>query len=169
MLLVLFSVGIVLVVSGLKLDSIRVPMTSAEVEQYHKEMSESKFCHGATCPSPPFYAKLPYRGIGQVLYFTGTSSLASGSIISIRNRASISRRFIPHWVFFIGSIMVSMVFFIMPIRIPQLQSEPFCIDPLCPIGAPYFTTDPAIVDPLLYLGIAIAITGGIMYLIKASK
>lgn len=144
-------------------------MTSEEIEQYHKEMSESKFCHGLTCPSPPFLVKLPYRGIGQVLYYTGVSSLVSGSIISIRNRMSISRQFVPQWIFFIGSIMTLIVLLVMPIRIPQLQSEPFCIDPLCPVGGFYFTADPAIVYPLLHLGIAIAISGGVTYLIKGKN
>ncbi len=165
----LFSVGIILVVSGLKLNSITIPMTSEEIVQYHKEMSESKFCHGITCPSPPFLAKSPYRGIGQVLYYLGTSSLVSGSIISIRNRISISRQFVPQWIFFIGSIMTTTVLLIMPIHTSQLLVS-FCIDPLCPpVGGPYFTTDPAIVEPLLYFGIIISIAGGITYLIKMSK
>ncbi|MEO9277758.1 MAG: hypothetical protein ABI340_08305 [Nitrososphaera sp.] len=58
---------------------------------------------------------------------------------------------------------------VIPIRIPQLKSEPFCIDPLCPVVGLYFTTDPTLVFPLLDLGIAIAIMGGIIYLIKAGK
>ena len=165
----LFSVGIILVVLGLELNSIRVPMTSEEIEQYHKEMSESKFCHGVTCPSPPFYAKPPYIGIGHVLYYTGTSSLVSGAVLSIRNRMSISRQFIPQWIFFIGCIMTSVLLFVMPVRIPQLQSEPFCIDPLCPVGGLYFTIDPTIFDPLLYFGIAIVISGGVTYLIKGRR
>lgn len=166
LLVILFSVGIVLVVLGLKLNDIRVPMTSLEIQQYQKELSESKFCHGLDCPSPPFFAKLPYNGIGQALYYVGAASLFSGSIISIRNRLSISRQFVSNWIFFIGSIMVSALLVAMPIRIPQLKSEPFCIDPLCPVGGPYFTTDPAIVYPLLYFGIVIAIVGGIIYMIK---
>ena len=144
-------------------------MTGAEIEQYHKELSESKFCHGVTCPSPPFYQKAPYIGIGQVLYYTGTASLVAGAIISIRNRMSISRQFIPEWIFFIGSIMTSSLLFAMPVRIPQLQSEPFCIDPLCPIGGFYYTVDPAIFFSLLYLGIIITIAGGIIYLIKLGR
>lgn len=168
-LISLFSAGIIFVVFGLMLNSIRAPMTSAEIEQYHKELLKSKFCHDMTCPSPPFYQKSPYIGIGQALYYTGTSSLVSGSIISIRNRMSISRQFIPQWIFFIGSIMTSALLFVMPIRIPQLQSEPFCIDPLCPIGGLYFTVDPTIFDPMLYLGIAILISGGIVYLIKMGR
>lgn len=169
LLVILFSVGIIFVVLGLMFNSIRVLMTSSEIEQYHKELTESKFCHGVTCPSPPFYAKLPYVGIGQALYYTGTVSLVSGAIISIRNRVSISRQFVPQWIFFIGSIMTSSLLFAMPVRIPQLQSEPFCIDPLCPIGGFYYTVDPAIFFPLLYLGIIIAITGGIIYLIKMNR
>jgi hypothetical protein len=169
LLVILFGIGIVFVVSGLKLNTISVPMTGAEIQQYQKELSESKFCHGLNCPSPPAYTKVPYQGIGQVLYYTGTASLVSGSIISIRNRISISRQFVSQWIFFIGSIMVSALLAVMPIRIPQLQSEPFCIDPLCPVGGLYFTTDPALVFPLMDLGIAIAIIGGIIYLIKACK
>ncbi|MGI0060930.1 MAG: hypothetical protein ACREBI_07875 [Nitrosotalea sp.] len=169
LLVILFSIGIIFVVSGLKLNSISVSMTGAEIEQYHKELSESKFCHGTTCPSPPYYAKLPYRGIGQTLYYTGTASLAFGAIGSIRNKISISRQYVPQWVFFIGSIMTSILLFVMPIRIPQLQSEPFCVDPLCPVGGLYFTVDPAIFDPLLFLGIAVTISGGIIYLIKYGK
>ena len=141
-------------------------MTDSEIQQYHKDMLESKFCHGLDCPSPPFYVKLPYNGIGQTLYYIGTASLFSGSIISIRNRISISRQFVSNWIFFIGSIMVSSLLLAIPIRIPQLKSEPFCIDPLCPVGGLYATTDPAIVYPLLYFGIVIAIVGGIIYFIK---
>ena len=165
----LFGIGIVFVVLGLKLNTISVLMTGVEIQQYQKELSESKFCHGVTCPSPPFYAKLPYVGIGQALYYTGTVSLVSGAIISIINRVSISRQFVPQWIFFIGSMMTSSLLFAMPVRIPQLQSEPFCIDPLCPIGGFYYTVDPAIFFPLLYLGIIIAIAGGIIYLIKMSR
>jgi len=166
LLVILFSVGIVLVVFGLKLNDIWVPMTSLEIQQYQKELSESKFCHGLDCPSPPFFAKLPYNGIGQTLYYTGTVSLFAGSIISIRNKLSISRQFVSSWIFFIGSVMVSALLMAMPVRIPQLKSEPFCIDPLCPVGGLYFTTDPTIVTPLLYLGIAITIVGGNVYMIK---
>ncbi|MDE1764531.1 MAG: hypothetical protein KGH88_09885, partial [Thaumarchaeota archaeon] len=149
--------------------TISILMTREEIHQVQKELSESKFCHGLNCPSPPFYAKRPYQGVGQTLYYTGTASLVFGSIISIRNRNSISKQFVPQWIFFIGNIMTSILLLIMPIRIPQLQSEPFCIDPLCPIGGLYFTTDPALVFPLLDLGIAITIMGGIIYLIKAGK
>lgn len=169
LLVILFSMGIVFVVSGLKLNDVRVLMTSQEIQQYQKELSESKFCHGVNCPSPPFYAKLPYIGIGQTLYYVGTASLFSGSIFSIRNRTSILRQFVSQWIFFIGCIMTSALLVVMPIRIPQLQSEPFCIDPLCPVGGLYYTIDPAIFFPLLYLGIAIAIVGGIIYLIKAVR
>ncbi|MDE1838663.1 MAG: hypothetical protein KGH87_01965 [Thaumarchaeota archaeon] len=169
LLVILFSVGIIFIVFGLTLNSIRMLMTSAEIEQYHKELSESKFCHGVSCPSPPFYQKAPYIGIGQALYYTGTTSLLAGTIISIRNRMSISRQFIPEWIFFIGSIMTSSLLFAMPVRIPQLQSEPFCIDPLCPIGGFYYTVDPTIFFPLLYLGIIITIAGGIIYLIKMCR
>lgn len=144
-------------------------MTSQEIQQYLKELSESKFCHGIDCPSPPFYAKLPYIKIGYTLYYIGTASLFSGSIFSIRNRISISRQFMSHWIFFIGSIMTTTLLVIMPIRIPQLQSEPFCIDPLCPVGGLYYTIDPNIFFPLLYLGILIAIVGGIIYLVKAFR
>lgn len=168
-LAILFTIGIIFVVSGLNLNTISIPMTSAEIQQYHKELSESKFCHGTDCPSPPFLAKRPYLGIGYALYYTGAASLVFGSIVSIRNKMSISRQFVPQWIFFIGSIIVSAVLIVMPIRIPTIPSEPFCIDPICPVGAPYFTTDPAIVDPLLFLGITIAIIGGIIYLIKPGK
>lgn len=168
-LISLFSAGIIFVVFGLMLNSIMTPMTSAEIEQYHKELLKSKFCHDITCPSPPFYQKSPYIGIGQALYYAGTASLFSGAIISIRNRRSVSRQFMPQWVFFIGSIMTSALLFVMPIRIPQLQSEPFCIDPLCPIGGFYYTVDPSIFFPLLYLGITIAVAGGIVYLIKMGR
>jgi len=166
LLVILYSIGIILVVLGLKLNDIKVPMISPEIQQYQKELSESKFCHGLDCPTPPLYVTLPYNGIGQVLYYTGTASLFSGSIISIRNRLSVSRQFVSNWIFFIGSVMVSTLLVAMPIRIPQLKSEPFCIDPLCPVGGLYFTTDPAIVYPLLYLGIVITIVGGIVYMIK---
>lgn len=161
--------GIVFVVSGLKLNDIRVPMTSQEIQQYQKELLESKFCQRLDCPSPPFFAKLSYSGIGQTLYYTGTVSLFSGSILAIRDRLSISRQFVSQWMFFIGCIMTSALLVVMPIRIPQLQSEPFCIDPLCPVGGLYYTIDPTIFFPLLYLGIVIAIVGGIIYLIKAVR
>jgi hypothetical protein len=167
LLITSFFMGIIFVVLGLNLNSISMPMTSSEIEQYHKELSESKFCHVVSCPSPPFYAKRPHLEIGQILYYIGASSLIFGSIISIRKRTSISRQSIPQWIFFIGSIMTSVLFVVMPIRIPQLPSEPFCIDPLCPIGGLYFTTDPAITYPLLYFGIIIAIIGGITYLVKS--
>jgi hypothetical protein len=169
LLIILFSMGIVFVVSGLKLNDVRVLMTSQEIQQYQKELSESKFCHGVNCPSPPFFAKAPYEGIGQTLYYIGTASLVFGAITSIRNKISISRQFLSHWIFFVGTIMASAILVVLPIRIPQIQSEPFCIDPLCPIGGLYFTIDPSFVYPLLYSGIVIAIAGGVIYLAKAGN
>ena len=169
LLVILFSIGIVFVILGLELKNIRIPMTNEEIDQYKKEMSESKWCQAPNCPSPPFFAKSPYEGIGQTLYYIGTASLVFGAITAIRNEISISRQFVSHWIFFVGTIMTSVILAVSPIRIPQLQSEPFCIDPLCPIGGLYFTTDPSFVDPLLYTGIAITIAGGVMCLAKSGS
>jgi hypothetical protein len=169
LLVTLFSIGIIFVISGLELNTIRAPMTNEEIGQYKKELSKSKWCQTPNCPSPPFFAKLPYQGIGQTSYYIGTVSLVFGSIISIRNNISISRQFSSYWIFFVGTIMTSVILAVLPIRIPQIQTEPFCIDPLCPIGGLYFTTDPSLIFPLLYSGIAMAIAGGVIYLVKSGK
>jgi hypothetical protein len=163
----LFSIGIIFVISGLEINAIEVPMNQEEISHYKKEMS--KWCKEPKCPSPPFFSKSPYQGIGQTLYYIGTASLVFGSIVSIRPRISISRKFVSHWMFFVGSMMASVILAVMPIRVPQIQSEPFCIDPLCPIGGLYFTTDPSFVFPPLYTGIAIAIAGGVIYLAKSGQ
>src|SRR6267143_4337644 len=109
LLVILFSIGIVFVILGLELKKIWVPMTNEEIDQYKKEMSESKWCQAPNCPSPPFFAKSPYEGIGQTLYYIGTASLVFGAITSIRNKISISRQFVSHWIFFIGTIMASVI------------------------------------------------------------
>jgi len=169
LLVILFSIGIIFVILGLELKNIWIPMTNGEIDQYRKQMSESKWCQAPDCPSPPFFAKSPYEGVGQTLYYIGTASLVFGAITSIRNKISISRQFVSHWIFFVGTIMTSVMLAVSPIRIPQIKSEPFCIDPLCPIGGLYFTVDPSFFDPLLYTGIAIAIAGGVIYLAKSGN
>lgn len=170
-MLVFFCTGIILIPLGLGLDQIRIPLTREEISDIMKDPKKTEWCKDTTiseCPLGPFPSKLPYEGIGQTIYYIGTASLVLGSIISIQKNAYISRRFVPNWIFFVGTIMTSILLAVLPIRIPTISSEPFCIDPLCPLG-PYFTVDPSIFEPLLYLGIMIAIIGAITCFIKLYK
>lgn len=169
LLIILFTIGIVFVILGIELKDIRVPLTEDERIDLGKKILQSKFCPTInSCPIGPFPSKSPYMGIGQLLHYAGIACLVTGAILSIKSRVTASRRFLSYWIFFAGIIMTSAVLAVLPVLIPQMQSEPFCIEPLCPIG-PYWTTDPAIAHPLLFSGIAVSIAGCIIYLRKSGK
>ena len=167
-LLIFFCIGTVLIPLGLQLNQIRIPLTTEEINDILKDPKKTEWCRDAIvieCPLGPFPSKAPYEGIGQSLYFAGVSSFAFGIVTILKSKITTTRRFLPHWIFFAGVIIVTVILVIIPIRIPILDSQSFCVDPLCFPG-PYHTQDPAIVDPILYGGIAIASSGVALYLIK---
>ncbi len=167
LLILFFAIGIVCVIAGLDLKNIWLPMTKEDLDELRKEILQSKYCQPANdCPIGPFPSKAPYMGIGQSLYYIGVASLISGAITIIKNGISITKRFLPHWICFVGVIMTAIVLGVTPILIPQLETEPYCIEPLCPVGH-YWTTNLAIAFPLLFAGIAMAAAGGAIYLIKS--
>ncbi len=169
LLIILFTIGIVFVISGIELKDISIPLTEDERIELGKKILQSKFCPTInSCPMGPFPSKSPYMGIGQLLHYAGIACLISGAILSIRSGVTVSRRFLSHWIFFAGIIMTSAVLVVLPVLIPQMHSEPFCIEPLCPIG-PYWTTDPTFAHPLLFSGIAVSIMGCIIYLTNSNK
>ena len=168
LLLVFFCTGIVLIPLGLELKQIRVLLTQNEIENILKDPKKTSWCKNTfvtECPLGPFPSKAPYDTIGQSMYFTGIASFILGIITLSKSYISINRRFLSHWIFICGTIISVIILVIMPIEIPVENSESFCIDPWCTPG-PYHTQDPAVMDLILLGGIAIALSGAVLHIIK---